>query len=65
MDRKRSSRPIQKRSEAFARSKGTLWILDKGDVDQLDRNKVPVLFGLADCCFLNSRSASTISQVQD
>jgi hypothetical protein len=33
----------------------SLWISEKGEVDQLDRNKVPVLFGFADLGFLNSR----------
>jgi len=38
--------------------KQTFWILDKGDVDQLDRNKEPVLYGFADMGFLNSRLES-------
>jgi hypothetical protein len=33
----------------------TLRILDKGEVDQLDGNKEPVLYGFADLGFLNSR----------
>jgi hypothetical protein len=36
----------------------TLRILDKGEVDQLDGNKEPVLYGFADLGFLNSRVSS-------
>ena len=40
------------------RLEGTFYILEKDEVDQLDGNKTPVLFGFAELGFLNSRSAS-------
>jgi hypothetical protein len=39
--------------------------LDKGEVDELDRNKQPVLLGFADLGFLNSGFRSTFSKSQE
>jgi len=36
----------------------TLWILEKGKVDQLDGNKEPVVYGYADLGFLDSMFSS-------
>jgi len=45
--------------ETSGKPKVTSWILDKREIDQLDRNKEPVICGFADSGFLTSKFKST------
>ena len=62
---KLESRRARKLVRASLKLQQTLWILEKGEVDQLDRNKEPVLYGFADLGFLNSGFKTVLSHFQD